>query len=290
VILKPVSGASSQSSYGQALAALVGASTSTTSGVALPLPAPIWSEPSERSGAGLLAPRTSEPNATMVLGAVARPRSPANILLTPTPLPLSATYDQSLAPQRPQRRWLVPGLLVCAGVIGAVVAVIFSTQAPASTEANNASEVVRQRDTSVGVVTPDARAPLVDANSQLTVGPMITAKLLHIVSDPPGAQITVDGKLIGNAPLDLTIPSTVDQPLVQLHVEMSLPGFQVDRRVVSSDTTSPLQVGLIRKKTVVSSSPTSNRPSESPSPAPPKESGNAKSNKHDKDGLMKPDE
>jgi eukaryotic-like serine/threonine-protein kinase len=290
VILKPVSGASSQSSYGQALAALVGASTSTTSGVALPLPAPIWGEPSERSGAGLLAPRASDPNATMVLGAAARPRSPANILLTPTPLPLSATSDESLAAQRPPRRWLVPGLLVCAGVIGAVVAVIFSTQAPESTDANNASAVVRPRDESVGVVTPDAHAPLVDSNSQLTVGPMITAKLLHVVSDPPGAQITVDGKLIGNAPLDLTIPSTVDQPLVQLNVEMSLPGFQVDRRVVSSDTTSPLQVGLIRKKTVVSSSPTSKRPSESPSPLPPKESGNDNSNKHDKDGLMKPDE
>jgi serine/threonine protein kinase len=270
VLLKPSVGASS---YGQALAALTGATP--TSGVSLPLPAPE-------------TPAVSNSNDTMLLldGAAQRPTSSANILLTPTPSPLTA--PDGVLP-RPQRRWLIPGLLLGAGAIGALAAVMLSVPPPATASADAPIVLSAGMDGAIPVIAIAADA---ESNVQVSVGPTITTKLLRVISDPPGAQITVDGKIIGNTPLDLPVP--INDHSSQLRLEMSLAGFKVEKRVVSDNATSPLRIAMIRKKAVVSTSQTPKAPPQrvrpSPRPSPPKEKEPSGLEKHDKDGLMKPDE
>jgi hypothetical protein len=82
----------------------------------------------------------------------------------------------------------------------------------------------------------------VAAPASVAAPPSAAAARVHVLSDPPGADVVLDGRSLGPTPLDVTAPEGSDA----FWIELRLPGHETRRVRLRAADPTPAAITLRR--------------------------------------------
>lgn len=186
-------------------------------------------------------------------------------VLGPPTVDVRALGDPDITAARPMpvggksRLGLVIGVVVALLVLGIGVALLGDDRDPPVEQPAVAARAIADPPAPPPPPAPDAsRAPDAEARpADATVTPVAPRPTVALATDPPGAEVRIDGAVIGETPLDIELDPTEVKT-----VELRLRGYARRRVDLDPARSGPLTVVLARER------PRKPRPKPKPEPKP----------------------